>query len=397
MTKKTSLLFPLLLVFYEIATYLSNDMYLPALPQMMADLGIDAKQAQLTLTTWFLGQASLPILLGAMSDRFGRRPVLLIGGIIYVIATIVCAITSNNQLLQIGRFFEGAMVASMLVPGYACIHELYETNDAIRILALMGSISVLAPAFGPLLGSFILLFTSWRGIFWVIAAFSTITLLLLYRYMPETLSTEKRRPIHLVSTYKTYSRVMTNPRFMQLMCVLGFNFTGFLAWITAGSLLVIQEFHYSPIVFGIIQAIIFSVYIVGNNWVKYLLVSIGISRLIKTGLLLTFSAGILMLVFAFAFPNSLTAFLIAMTIYSFGSSFSFAPLNRIIIEASDEPMGVRVATFAVFLTIFAALGSALSSLFFDGTIISLACIITTVASISGILFLSKMRKVLLVI
>src|SRR5579883_2704724 len=75
-----SFIFPLLLVLYEISTYLSNDMYLPALPQMMADLGLSAKEAQLTLTTWFLGEASMPLIMGIISDRLGRRPVLLMGG-----------------------------------------------------------------------------------------------------------------------------------------------------------------------------------------------------------------------------------------------------------------------------------------------------------------------------
>jgi len=143
-------IFPLLLVIYEIANYLSNDMYLPALPQMMDELGLDAKQAQLTLTAWFFGSASMPLIIGVMADRFGRRPILLLGGMVYVLATIACALSTNGTMLLIARLIEGGMVPSMMVAGYACIHELYEQKEAIRILALMGSISVLAPALGPL-------------------------------------------------------------------------------------------------------------------------------------------------------------------------------------------------------------------------------------------------------
>ena len=249
MTIKTRpLFFPLLLVMYEIATYLSNDMYLPALPDMMQDLGLTMKQAQLTLTTWFVGSATLPLVLGVVSDRYGRRPVLLIGGLIYIAATIFCAITTDNNQLLIARFIEGAAIPSMMVAGYACIHEFYEQKEAIRILALMGSVTILAPALGPLLGSIILLFSSWRGIFWFIAILSALAIALLFQAMPETLPPEKREPVHFATLLKQYTSVVTNKRFMLLLGVLGFMFTGFIVWITAGPLLslkilVIRRLH----------------------------------------------------------------------------------------------------------------------------------------------------------
>lgn len=369
-------LFPFLLVFYEIATYLSNDMYLPALPQMMSDLKLSTHQAQLTLTTWFVGSATMPLIMGVISDRFGRRPVLLVGGLIYILSTIVCALSTNVSSLLIARAIEGGMVASVLVPGYACVHELYEQKEAIRILALMGSISVLAPAFGPLFGSIILYFFNWRGIFWVIALWSMIAILLLRWWMPETLPIEKRHPIHLKTLFKHYGAILTNKKFMLLMFVLGFIFCGFIAWITAGPLLVIESFHYNAIFFGILQAIVFAAYIYGNRWVSYLLDKLGILVLIRLGLIITLCGGLLVLMSGQFFPNSLYPFIMAMTIYSFGSALCFSPLNRSIIETSTEPMGVRVALFTVFLMLFAVLGSGLASIFFNGSILSLSFIIT---------------------
>lgn len=370
--KTRPLLFPVLLVLYEIATYLSNDMYLPALPDMMRDLNLTTQQAQLTLTTWFVGSATLPLILGVISDRYGRRPVLLLGGIIYIAATIMCAITIDSGSLLIARFIEGAAIPSMMVAGYACIHELYEQKEAIRILALMGSITVLAPALGPLVGGIVLYFSNWRGIFWVIAVLSAIAVALLFQWMPETLPPEKREPVHFGRLLGQYGRLLTNKRFMLLLFVLGFIFTGFIVWITAGPLLVIQTFHYSPIAFGIIQAAIFAAYIYGNHQVKYLLEWMSVKKLIWLGLGITLCGGILIFLFAVSMPDSLYLFLIGMTIYSFGSALCFAPLNRSIIEASDEPMGVRVALFTVLWTGFAVLGSLIASFYFDGTVSSIA-------------------------
>ena len=158
--------FPLLMVCYEISAYLSNDMYLSALPQMAIDFNITQHIAQLTLTAWFLGAASMQLILGPASDQYGRRPVLLLGGLCFVIAAVVSALTTDLTTLLISRFFQGCATCSVVVAGYAAIHELYEHKEAIRVLARMSSITILAPALGPLVGGLILQTVGWRFIFW---------------------------------------------------------------------------------------------------------------------------------------------------------------------------------------------------------------------------------------
>lgn len=370
-----SLLFPLLLVFYEITTYLSNDMYLPALPNMMTDLALSTKQVQWSLTVWFVGQACFPFVIGALSDLLGRRKVLLGGGLVYIFATVLCAVATRYDILLLGRFIEGGMVAAMLVPGYACIHETYEHKEAIRILALMGSVSVLAPALGPLFGGFILLAASWRAIFWLIALMAVVAIALLYRFMPETLPKEKRQPIHLGKLAQAYFNVVSNRRYMMLMSALGFVFAGFIAWISAGPLLVIESFQRSEIEFGVVQLVVFAIYIFGNRLVKVLMDWLGVSALVQLGLGCTLLGGIFVSLLAYLYPNALYPFLAAFMIYSFGAALCFAPLNRTIIESSQESMGVRVAMFTVCLTIYGAFGSAMAGLYYDGSVRSLAALI----------------------
>jgi len=369
-----STFFPFLLVFYEIACYLSNDMYLSAIPDLMQDLQLSGKQAQFTLTVWFLGLAGMPLFLAAISDKFGRRVVLLNGGFIYVLSTIICAITSNYSIFLVARFIEGGMASSMMVAGYAAIHESYDHKAAIRILAIMGSISIMAPALGPLFGGILLLFTSWRVIFWLIAIWAFIAILLLMKWMPETLSKEKSNKINITNLFKTYKNILLNPNFMLLMCILGCFFAGFITWITAGPLLVIKYFHYSPTFFGILQAIVFGFYIIGNALVNKLLDKIEVNNLIKIGMFIVFLGCLLISIVTLLFPFSLLCFVAALLIFSFGTGLCFAPLNRTIIEASDEPMGSRVALFTIFLTFFAAIGSGVAGIYFNGTLLSLAMI-----------------------
>src|SRR3990167_5344961 len=174
---KLAILFPVLLALYEICTYLSNDAYLPALPHIAHDLFTTNHLVQLTLTTWFMGSASMQLFLGPISDKIGRRPVLLFGGLVFITVTIGCAVSQNIYWLLILRFIQGATITSMIVAGYATIHELFDRDKAIHTLSMMASITVLAPSFGPLFGALILQFGSWRVIFAILAGWACIVLL----------------------------------------------------------------------------------------------------------------------------------------------------------------------------------------------------------------------------
>ena len=183
---RLKLLFPLSLVFLEIGTYLANDMYLPGLPTISEQLGISQDQAQYTLLVWFLGSGSLQFLTGPISDSLGRRVVLLSGAILFCLSSLVCAMTSNLTLLLIARFIQGSAICAIVVPGYAAVHEHFESQSAIKIIAIMGSVTILAPAFGPLLGAIVIEVSHWRAIFWTLTIWGLIAFLILFFVMPET-------------------------------------------------------------------------------------------------------------------------------------------------------------------------------------------------------------------
>lgn len=381
----TYLIFPLLLVLYEICAYLSNDMYLPALPNIMADLQTTEEKAQLTLTYWFLGSASMQLVLGPVSDRYGRRPVLLISGFIYILTNIICALTTDISVLLFIRFTQGIMTSAVVVAGYASIHELYDQTNAIRILALMGSIIIIAPAFGPLIGSIILQFVNWRWIFWIIAILSSMVLLCLIKWMPESHPRENRQPTNLRSLIKSYYSIISNWKFSSLSLAFGFTFCGFIAWLTAGPFIVVNEFKHSVVTFGVLQTIVFACYITSNNLVKKYMEKYGINKLIHIGLFITLLGGVIAAIMSVTFPNFLTGLIIGMAIFSFGSGFCFAPLSRLAIEASPEPMGMRMAVFSTFMTGAGVIGSLLGSVFYNGTISSLGYVLASV-SLMAVIF-----------
>ncbi len=365
--------FPLILVLYEMANYLSNDAYLPALPSIAQEFGVSNHLVQLTLTTFFLGNATMQLILGPVSERYGRRPVLLYGGVVFVLSTFVCAFTQSIAMMLVARFIQGAAVTSMLIAGYGTIHALYDQAHAIKTLAWMSSITVLAPALGPLLGSFILLVASWRWIFIILAIWAMLLLCMLYKFTPET--AERQASMHPIHIMKQYGAVLSDWKFAQPVLVMSFLFGAMIAWIAAGPFLVMENFHYSAQVFGYMQAIVFGSFIVGTYCVRFLMEKIGLFKLVRISLSLAFAGGALSIIFSFILPGHLFDIIAPLAILSLGSGIGFPIMNRLAIEANEQPMGIKMAVFASAMAFSALAGSAVISSFYDGKIISFAVIL----------------------
>lgn len=383
--EKAILLFPFLLVSYEITAYLATDMYLPALPNMIADLHISNRLGQLTLTSWFLGASCLQLIVGPLSDRYGRRPVLLTGAIVFIISTVFCAITNDIITLLVARFFQGSTVCSVVVAGYASIHESYEQQQAIKILALMGSITVLAPSAGPLLGSIILLFGNWQTIFWLLTIGGTISFILLFKWMPETNPDGHQHPIEIKKIAHNYYTIVTCKDFMLNTMAMCFVFSGMIAWITAGPLLIIQDYHYSAFMFSVFQIMIFGSFIAGTQIVGLLIHRMTPEKIAVIGLSITLLGSMSALLSTLLFPSSVWLFVSMMMLYASGGGMTFSPMQRLAIESSHAPTGAKMAVFTTGTSGFAVMGAFLVTIFYDGQLISLALIVGIVAGIGAMI------------
>ncbi len=375
MQKRLFFIYPLLLVFYEMAAYLSNDLYLPALPSIMNDLKISSSLAQTTLTAWFVGSASLQLILGPISDRFGRRPVLLYSGILFVAASFLCAIVDSITMMIIARFFQGMVVCAIIVAGYASIHELLDSERAVKTLAWMGGVAVLAPAFGPLFGGILLLFASWRWLFVILAIWGAIIVLMLKRWMPESLHPENRSKLKINKVFKDYWQVICNSRFLINIGSFCFLFAALIVWIVIGPLLIIRDFHLTPVWFGIIQVILLGSYIMGTWFIKFLIDNKGIEGTLKIALPVILLGATISVISSYIWPTRLFFIVISLMIFQFGGGLSLAPLNRLVIESSEQPMGIRVALFSFLMGWFGVIGSASASIFYNGTLYSLAWLV----------------------
>ena len=221
---------------------LSIDMYLPAFPRMAEEFGVSATAIQLTLTTFLVGLAIGNLVIGPLSDRFGRRPLLLVGTFVSIIATILCAWSPTVEWLTVFRFFQGFTGAAGVVLSRAVISDRARGAAAAKLFSLLVLVNGVAPVIAPLLGGAVIGLTGWRGVFWVLAGVSVLMFVGVLALLPESHPAELRSTGGLSTMIADAREVMSNNRFLGYAGAFAFGFGVMFAYISA-SPFVLQEVH----------------------------------------------------------------------------------------------------------------------------------------------------------
>ncbi|MEU7134021.1 multidrug effflux MFS transporter [Streptomyces sp. NPDC046261] len=231
---------------------LSMDMYLPALPEVTDALRSPAATVQLTLTACLMGMALGQLVVGPMSDKWGRRRPLLAGMVIYVLATAVCAFAPTAGLLIGFRLLQGLAGAAGIVIARAVVRDLYDGVAMARFFSTLMLISGVAPVVAPLIGGQILRLTDWRGVFVVLTAIGVLLTLVAWRYLHETLPPARRQEGGLGATLRVMRGLLADRVFAGYMLAGGFAFAALFAYISASPFVVQDIYGASPQTFSLL-------------------------------------------------------------------------------------------------------------------------------------------------
>ncbi|MFG2289946.1 Bcr/CflA family multidrug efflux MFS transporter [Streptomyces sp. NPDC048595] len=250
--RRTGLLVTLVLGGLTALAPLSMDMYLPALPQVTAALHSPAATIQLTLTTCLAGMALGQMIVGPMSDKWGRRRPLLAGMVIYVLATALCAVATDVAFLIAFRLLQGLAGAAGIVIARAVVRDLYDGDAMARFFSTLMLVSGVAPVVAPLIGGQILQITDWRGVFVVLTAVGAALTLLVWRTLPETLVPERRHPGGLGQTLRTMRDLLADRGFTGYLLAGAFAFAALFAYISASPFVIQEIYGASPQTFSLL-------------------------------------------------------------------------------------------------------------------------------------------------
>lgn len=231
---------------------LSMDMYLPALPAVTRSLGAPAATVQLTLTACLAGMALGQLVVGPMSDKWGRRRPLLVGMIVYVAATAVCALAPTVDMLIGFRLLQGLAGAAGIVIARAVVRDLYDGVEMARFFSTLMLISGVAPIVAPLIGGQVLRITDWRGIFVVLSAVGILLTLVVAKWLHETLPPERRHGGGVGEALRTMRGLLADRVFTGYTLTGGLAFATLFAYISASPFVVQEIYGASPQTFSLL-------------------------------------------------------------------------------------------------------------------------------------------------
>ena len=314
---------------------LSIDMYLPSLPAIGRELGAGPGQVQLTLSMFFVGACIGQLTYGPLSDRYGRKPMLVIGVSTYVAASAVLAMAGDIGTMVVGRFLQALGGGAATVIARAAARDRFEGIEAARALSTLMLIMGAAPLLAPSLGALILKFADWRAIFWVLAAYGALALLAVVLLLPETRPRELRPRTGLWRVFRNYGEVLSDPVAATCAVASAGAFAGMFAYISGTPFVYIELFGLDPETYGLLFALNV-VAIMGGAWANWRLVAdIGVGRMMTAGVCIVSGSGLALVAAVLLLPASLAAVIVLL--FCFLSGLNLISANAIVCATADRP------------------------------------------------------------
>ncbi|MGF7159007.1 DHA1 family bicyclomycin/chloramphenicol resistance-like MFS transporter [Rhodoligotrophos appendicifer] len=297
---------------------LSTDMYLPSLPSITHSLNTDAASVQLTLSVFLVGFAVGQIIYGPLSDRFGRRPILLIGLSLFGIASAGCMLANTIEILILARFGQAVSACAAIVIARAIVRDLYRAEQAGRVLSLMGAIMGIVPALAPLLGGVLEPLFGWRSVFGAISILASLVLLIVALFLPETLTHSNRQPATIKGMLSSFGVLLNNFQFRRFVGMVCLCYGGLFAFISGSSFILQEHYGLDEIHFSFSFSTAVLGYISGSLFGARFGTRIGLNRMVSIGACMLAVGGLTMIILVRLQPPAVWHVLIPITIYMCG-------------------------------------------------------------------------------
>nr|WP_276204165.1 CmlA/FloR family chloramphenicol efflux MFS transporter [Photorhabdus australis] len=329
----------LLMVPFDIIASLAMDIYLPVVPSMPSALNTSPSVIQLTLSLYLLGLGLGQVIFGPLSDRIGRRPVLLGGGTIFVLASVALALFSSPSLFVTFRLIQALSASATLVAIFATVRDVYaERPESTVIYSLFSSILAFVPALGPILGAFLADGFGWQAIFWFLALVTVLPLLHAASRWHET---------RVPTTSKSLSAmpILTSGTFWVYTLAFGTAMGTFFVFFSTAPRVLITKADYSELQFSLAFATVALVMIVTTFFVRRFVARWGTNGCVRRGMtLLIFGAGVLTLTWTLSKPSFAT-FVLPMCIMAVGIVFTVSVTANGALAAFSDRAGLAVAIY----------------------------------------------------
>ncbi len=346
--RAAALFFPMALILFDFSAYLTTDMIQPGILNVVREFNADVSLAPASVSLFMAGGMALQWLLGPLSDRIGRRPVLLTGALIFTLACLATLFATTMEQFLAARFVQGTSVCFIATVGYVCVQEAFEEKKSIRLMAIVTSVVLVAPIIGPLLGAVLMHFFHWKVLFGLIGIIGFVAWLGLLLNMPETI-TRRDTPFTARAVAQDFKHVFCNRIFLIGALTLACSYIPLMTWVALSPLILIEDAGLSASAFAWTQVPVFGAVIVANMTV---------ARFIKdptSPRFITACAPVLLLGLAIATVGYLAGThawvwsIVGMTLFAFGIGLIFPTLFRFTLFSNSLPKGTVSASLNILI------------------------------------------------
>jgi MFS transporter, DHA1 family, multidrug resistance protein len=373
---------------------LTIDTYLPALPELRRQMGATDSQAQLTITGLLVGLGFGQLIIGPLSDAFGRRKPLLIGLAAHGGMSSLCALAPSIGLLAVTRTLQGFAGAAVAVVVMAVVRDLFTGIRAAQLLSRLILVLGVAPILAPSLGSALLNVTSWRGIFVALALAAVALWFLAWRALPETLPSVRRQPASARGSIRAYGRLFSDPMFVVMVAVAGLMFATIFAYVAGAPFLLQERYGLSPQAFGLLFSANAVGLIVMTQLNPVLVGRFGPVRVISVGVLAALIGAVGLLITALTDTGGLFGFMLPLFLVFSAAGLSFPNAPAIALTRHGDIAGTAAAVLGAAQFMIGGSIAPLVGTLGDGTPRPLAMIMVGTTGLAAALFWSVRRRML---
>lgn len=349
---------------------------------LVAEMGTSAERVSLTLSYFLAGFAMAQLVYGPLSDRFGRRPVLLGGIVLYLAASLVCALAGTIEALIVARVAQGMGACAGPVLGRAIVRDVYGRERAAQVLAYIGLAFAISPAVTPIIGGYVQVWLGWRANFYLLTALAALVFWAVWLLLGET----NRRPdpgaLRPSGMARNYVKMLGTPEYVGYMLSLTFVFAGLMTYVAVAPFVFIGTIGLTPDVFGLVNVFNVVGFIIGTVAAGRLTPGIGLARMVGAGIVLCLLGGAAMAGTALAGHVSVAAIVLPLTVFTAGMGMVFPNAMAGAMGPFPRAAGAASALLGFFQMAAAAAVSALAGWLPHATHLSMGLIITGAAAVA---------------
>ncbi len=379
-----------LLILTSTLMTMSTDLYAPSLPYLPEYFGTTNELVKLTMSLWMMAYGGLLLIFGPLSERYGRRPVLVGAMAVFTLCSFLCTVATSIEYLIIARMIQGAAAGAEGVLVLSIIRDCFDQKGQVRAFSIYRAANAIPPIFTPILGAYIFLWFGWQANFILLTVIAGSVTVLLWKFLDESRSANTQ-VVSIRQIAADYWSLIRNRRFLSFAVIMSTTIAFLVVFATVVPFVLVQQLEHDAAVFGYFQGATMVAFIFGSIAANRMANMVSVSRLLSLGIGIVVLGAVLLSLVVLLEVESLVTLGITLAVMAFGHGPVLATTPPLAMSTSGAPTGASAAMLLTITSALASLTAVAEGAFSEGTSRSLATILAISSVIAVVAYLIAVR------